>query len=352
MTKPTPRQIGQWAGLLVLSLILGEAAQWAGLPAALLLGAMVGSIAVGVSGGSIRVPRPLFLAAQTIIGALVARALTPETFATLSQDWVTMLTVILTTVAAGGIVGWVLARFGSLPGNTAAWGSSPGGASAMVVMAEDYGADPRLVAFMQYLRMLLVVMSAALATRLLAGPPGTHGIALAPETLTWTAVAGTLGIALVGGTAGKLLKVPGGALLGPMLLGAVVHSSGLVHIALPDEIRNGAYVVIGWYIGLSFNRTVLMYALRALPQMLLSTFLLIALCGASAWALTWTMHTDPLTAYLATSPGGLDSIAIIAMDQPIDLSFVLALQTLRVFIVILTGPILAKLITRLTDKRV
>ena len=40
-----------------------------------------------------------------------------------------------------------------LPGTTAVWGSSPGAATAMVLMAEAFGADARLVAFMQYLRV-------------------------------------------------------------------------------------------------------------------------------------------------------------------------------------------------------
>ena len=36
-------------------------------------------------------------------------------------------------------------------------GGSAGAASAMVVMAEAFGADARLVAFMQYLRVVCVV---------------------------------------------------------------------------------------------------------------------------------------------------------------------------------------------------
>jgi hypothetical protein len=40
-----------------------------------------------------------------------------------------------------------------------------------------------------------------------------------------------------------------------------------------------------------------------------------------------------LTAYLATSPGGLDSVAIIAVGTHSDVSFVLAVQTLRLLVV-------------------
>ena len=88
-----------------------------------------------------------------------------------------------------------------------------------------------------------------------------------------------------------------------------------------------------------------MYAFRAIPQLLLSTLLLIGLCGLSAWMLTLLLHTDGLTAYLVTSPGGLDLVAVIAVGSGADIPFVLAVQTLRLFIVILTGPPIAKLIS-------
>ena len=81
--------------------------------------------------------------------------------------------------------------------------------------------------------------------------------------------------------------------------------------------------------------------------MLIGTLTLILLCCLSAVMLVWLVGTDPLTAFLATVPGGLDAIAIIAVDSNADISFVLALQTVRLFVVIVTGPLLAKMICRL-----
>ena len=77
-----------------------------------------------------------------------------------------VLAVLLMTLAASGLSGFLLVRYSDLPGPTGARGSSPGGASAMVVMAADYGADARLVAFMQYLRVLFVATAAATVARI------------------------------------------------------------------------------------------------------------------------------------------------------------------------------------------
>jgi membrane AbrB-like protein len=135
-------------------------------------------------------------------------------------------------------------------------------------------------------------------------------------------------------------------LLVPMTLGAILHVSGLVSLAIPAWLLAVAYGALGWYIGLAFDREILVSTLRALSKLLLSTFALIGLCGLAAWMLTVLVHADALTAFLATSPGGLDSVAIIAIGSDANVPFVLAIQTLRIFIVIVTGPQLAKLISR------
>ncbi len=93
----------------------------------------------------------------------------------------------------------------------------------------------------------------------------------------------------------------------------------------------------------------LKHAFRALPQIILSIVLLIGFCGGLAWLLAEHFHLDPLTAYLATSPGGMDTIAVIAAtSQNVDLEFVMALQTVRLFLVIFLGPVLARLFARKT----
>jgi len=43
---------------------------------------------------------------------------------------------------------------------------------------------------------------------------------------------------------------------------------------------------------------------------------------------------------VATSPGGLDSVAIIAASTRVDVPFVMALQTVRFVLILLLGPAL------------
>src|SRR5262249_42536253 len=163
-----------------------------------------------------------------------------------------------------------------LPGTTAAWGSSPGAASAMVLMSGEFGADVRLVGFMQYLRMVIVVFTASMVSRLLLGGPAAALPSTIGSSLSALSLMETLAIAIAGAASGRLLKVPSGALLIPMLVGAVLQGSGLVAITLPPWLLYVAYVLIGWYVGLTFDRMVLNSVFKAAPILVLSTLMLIA----------------------------------------------------------------------------
>lgn len=343
---PPHLQIRRWAALIAASGLLAVGLSVAGFPAALLLGPMLAAIAFGASGARLAMPRPAFLGAQAIIGCLVAHAVTADTARMLAADGALMLLVVLLTVAAGAIVGVVLTRLHVLPGTTAAWGSSPGGAAAMVAMAEDYGADPRLVAFMQYVRVVAVVLSASLVTRALAAAQPMPTVDVPGSEVA--SVLTTIAVAVVGAAVALRLKIPAGAQIGPMVLGSVLHATGLARIDLPAPLLEAAYAVIGWYVGLRFTRETVIETLHALPGILAATLGVIALCGVWALGLTHLLPIDFLTAFLATSPGGLDSVAIIAVGSSADVSFVLAVQTLRLFVVLVTGPILARWIARAT----
>jgi membrane AbrB-like protein len=141
-------------------------------------------------------------------------------------------------------------------------------------------------------------------------------------------------------------KIPAGALLVPMIIGVVLSESRVATITLPLWLLAGSYALVGWSIGLRFTRPMVLHAARLLPRIVASIFVLIALCGCLAYVLHIVTGTDALTAYLATSPGGADSVAIIAASSKVDLPFVMSMQIARMLLLILIGPSLARLLVR------
>lgn len=341
----------QWGMLCVLSLLLSIGFLALHLPAALLLGPMIAGIIFSMRGVTLQLPRSAFLAAQAILGCMIAQNLTGSILTTLAVNWPIVLAILLVTLLSSAIVGWLLVRYSSLleiPG----LGFFSGGAAAMVAMAQDYGADIRLVAFMQYLRVLFVAGAAVLVTRMMLG----DNAEAVNQQIVWFPPVSinlllTILLAVVAGTAGCLLRLPSGTMLIPMLAGAVLQSGQLITIELPEWLLAMAYMAIGWRIGLGFDKQILLRALRPLPQILLSIFALLAICAGMAWGLTRFMHIDFMTAYLATSPGGLDTVAVIAAGSNADMALIMAMQTLRLFSILLTGPAIARFISTYAPKR-
>ncbi len=341
----------QWVALLALSALVSLIWDAAGLPAGLLLGPMIGGIVFGVNGLRLEVPQWPYLAAQALIGGMVSASITPAIVFSFTRDFGLFCSVMTATLLGAAALGWFISRFGPIPGATAVYGTSPGAATAMVLLGEADGADARLVAFMQYSRVLLVALGAAFVARFCAGGATGGRAPGAPWLMPvhWGNLGTVLLLAALGQQAARLLRLPAWALLGPMLLLSALHAGGWLAIDLPRWLLAAAYALLGWHIGLSFRRDFLRHAGRALPVVVGAALCLMGLCGLLAWCLTHVAHIDALTAYLATSPGGLDSVAIIAASTPrVDLPFVIALQSVRLLFVIALAPLVTRLVVRLS----
>lgn len=337
----------RWLVLLLLSVVLAAALEQGGIPGALLLGPMLAAIAAATNGARLSVPRLPYFAAHSMIGCVIARALDMKIAETFLHGWPLFLSVVLAIVLASTVMGYLMARSRILPGTTAIWGTSAGAASAMMLMAEAYGADARLVAFMQYLRVVCVASAASVIAAL-----AFHAAGGEAQPVDWFravdvfALLETLAVAFAASAAGALLRIPAGTMLLPMIATAALSTTGYLQIELPPWLLAISYAALGWKIGLGFTRRILRHATSALPQIMLSIVVLMAFCAGLAVVLWATLGVDLLTAYLATSPGGLDSVAIIAASTPVDIAFVMALQTARLFIIILIGPSIARMVAR------
>ncbi|MGP0014035.1 AbrB family transcriptional regulator, partial [Pseudomonas sp.] len=73
----TLASIGQWSALLGLSVLFALALTWVGIPAALLLGPMLGAVITAITfvDTRVQIPRPASAFAQGILGCMIAKTL-------------------------------------------------------------------------------------------------------------------------------------------------------------------------------------------------------------------------------------------------------------------------------------
>lgn len=335
----------QWAALIGASLGLVLILQAIRAPAALLLGPMAAGVVFGLKGATVRPPPLMFGAAQALVGCLIAASATAGFWSGVLAHLPIYIALAASTLTVTLAFGWVMAVRGWLPGTTAIWGLAPGASTAMVLMSEAFGGDRRLVAMIQYLRVLMVALLAMGLAQLKGAAPG-H-----PPTAWFELgdpVAGllTLVFAGVAGWTGKVSRMPAGIFLVPMLAGSVLQATGLFRLETPVLVAAFAYTVVGWSIGLGFTREALIYSARMMPRILAALTALLACCGLLAVGVRAVTGVDWLTAWLATSPGGTDTILIIATSTPVDLPFILGGQLVRFLMVLAIGPTLAQALAR------
>jgi membrane AbrB-like protein len=331
------------AALAVLA--LGAAMGAIGLPSSYLFAALVVGVGFAlVRPGAVSVPGWGFTAGQAVTGVVLGAYLRSSTLSAVASDWLPVTLVSLGTLAVTTLCGIVLARVAPVDRPTASLGMIAGGASGIVGMADELGADARLVAFMQYLRVLLIVAFTPIAAGVLFG---AHGGNVPSESLLGTPVAWalTIGLAVVGALAGPRLRIPAGALLAPLLLTGVLTVAGL-DLAVPALLREVGFSLIGLQVGLRFTVETLRTARAILPAVLTCIAGLVVACGALAWVLSVTADVSMLNAYLATTPGGLYAVLATAFGSGANTTFVLAVQGLRLLVMVLAAPLVVRRLVR------
>lgn len=348
----TLRRASGWLVLGAGALGAGLLAQRIGLPAAWLVGPMVTAIVYALARQEPppNVPPLSRTVALATIGILLAASFQPSVLPTIVSNLLAVLLAVTGTLLLSLAGGRALSYIAGLDSKTAILGTLPGVAAGMIPISDSLGADTRFVALIQYSRVVLVILSASLISRFFVsadtGLGGAGSTANSPSSSlpedALLVYAATALVALAGGWAGRRLKIPSGTLIGPLILGVVLKEFGLLSVAVPPGVTQIAYAVLGVYVGLLFDSESVRRAGRVLPAVLASTLALMIGCAGLGWALSAVTGSGLLTGYLATTPGGLSSIAVIAVESGADPSLAIAVQMLRVSAVLIVTPLITR----------
>jgi uncharacterized protein len=345
----TPRDAASWLGRWLAVVAAGWLLSIAGMPVAWLIGPMIVAVALALRGAPPE-PNPTFVftGVQAVIGIALSASFTIDAVRPLADHWPMMLLTIVLVLGVSVAAGVALGRLASLDHATASLGTVPGGAAGMVAMSEEMGADPRIVAFMQYARVVLVVVSIAILARIVGHEePGVAARAIAEGPLSagqQLMVAPLLAVA--GIWLGKRFRLPSGALIGALVVGMLVGVLGWGPISFPPAVLSGAYLLLGARIGSRFDPTVLRRIRDLLPWVLGFILLMTLVSAALGWALAEVTGIDIITALLATSPGGMDGAMIAALDTGANVPLVLAVQISRLILMVIAGPIVVRHLVR------
>ncbi len=344
-----PPSPATWALLAVAVAVTlgGVSLDAVGLPSSYLFAALIIGLAIALRRpGLLNVPSGLFRAGQAVAGVTLGAFLQGSALRELAHDWLPVALVSAGTLALSLGAGRLLARVTPLDAPTAALGMIAGGASGIVGLSGELGADDRLVAFMQYLRVLIVVLSIPILVALAFGGTGDGGsVPAAPVLGDLQGWALTPVLALTGAALAVRLRLTAGVLLGPMLLtGAIVLAAGGGDaLAVPPLLRETAFAVIGLQVGLRFTVATMRLLGRLIVPVTATILALLLASFGLALLLAATTAATLRDSYLATTPGGLYAVLAVASGSGADTTFVVAVQSLRVVVMVLLAPLAVRL---------
>jgi uncharacterized protein len=330
---------------LLACLLFGLVAESVHLPAPWLFAGLVGGLLVAATRGTgLEAPRAATLGSQAVVGLALGASIVPGSFAGVARAWWVVVGVVVLTLALSGVVALGLAQMAQIDRPTAAIGMLPGAAPASIAVADELGADEPLVATMQYGRVLLVVATVPLIAFLLPGGAAPGGAGAPAPAFGIEAVAAAAAVGVAGVVLARLLRAPAAGLVGPLVLGTLASVTGALPLAVPEPVVDAAFVVVGASVGLGLDRAALRRVGRALPVLAGAMLVLTAGCAGIGGVLLLALGTDPLTAYLATTPGGISSVLAASYETGADLTVVVAVQTLRLMVLALVAPFAARLL--------
>lgn len=352
-TQPPRRAIGRphnrlitQLGAYFLAMLVGAAGAtvfvYAHLPLPWFLGALTACFIASVLKAPILRPKPLTIPMRAVLGVAVGSAFTPALLdrvggmaGSLAIMVPFMVLIIVVSLA-------FYERFAGFDRPTAFFSAVPGGLTDMTAMAEDAGANQRVVILVQATRILIVVFTLPLWLQWHDGlSVGTAAIAgrtrLADVALYDAAV--LLAIGWGGWWGARWLGLAGAPIVGPMLVSGVLHASGITSAKMPLEVLIFAQVSVGVLLGCQFRGLTMKEFTGTMIWGIGNTVVLLAITAAVVVGVSHITGFDPVSVLLAYAPGGQTELNLLAFILGLDVAYVALHHLVRLAVVIIGAQI-------------
>lgn len=339
----------------------GLGASVLGLPLPWLLGSLIGTALLAVSGLRIAGEPPAFperirLAAVPVIGVMIGAGVSADVFSALGQWWPSLLLLVPFILALQLVNFAVFHRLGGYDLPTAFFAASPGGLIESVLIGESRGGTVALMSMQHFSRIALSVLIIPVLFTFVTGQSvgSAAGASLAaPENGSLTVRDAVLLAAsgLVGTVAGRALRLPAAIMIGPFLASAAIHAGGLTNASVPPVLVMAAQVILGLGIGLRFVGQGRRTLAHGFGLALVALSLSLGLAGLIAIALSASGIATPEAVFLAFAPGGLAEMSLIAISLGISPVFVTTHHVLRIVIAISLSSLVFRLVCAVLNRR-
>lgn len=342
----------QWPGILralAVGLPAGYLFYRLQTPIPWMIGPMIAVATLNLMGVRMHSPPFARQMGQVVLGSAVSLYFTPPVVTALAANLPAILAATVAVFVVAAIGALTLSRASGVDGKSTFFASVPGGAMAMAVLAERYGATIAPVAVAHSLRVSIVVIVVPFA--LTYGGIPLEAAAYRPQVpLNLAILVPWLAFGCLLGEVSERLHFHNGYLLMPIFFGAALTVSGIELSAVPHPMTDFAQLMFGLVLGARYERAFFARYKLFIPFALLNSFFILIASVAAGVALAWLFGLPVATMIIATAPGGLAEMTITAQALKISVPLVVAFHLFRVVVVNMGTqyifPVFARLLER------
>jgi membrane AbrB-like protein len=351
LTPDRLKLLGKILIALALGTVGGYVFTWLTMPLPWMLGPMVFNTIAAILRAPIAPPIKLRPYVVVVIGVMLGAGFTPSVLGQ-AGAWILSLSFLALYLLASGLLVVPYYRYvGGFDKVTAYFAGMPGGLNEMLMIGESMGGDDRKIVLAHAGRIFVVVCLTAVWFRLIAGydlgDRSRFGVPFSEIPLEEIALLAACGVA--GFFAGRWLRLPAPALLGPMLVSAALHLTGLVSSPPPAELVVVAQLFLGTILGCRFIGGDPRGIGHALLLSLGASAIMLGVTGLFAWLFHGLFEQSVEQVILAYSPGGLAEMSLVALAMNAEVAYVASHHMVRILMVILLAPLLFTLFRKIGE---
>lgn len=354
---------------LVVGLVGGLIAQGLKVPAGAMIGAMFSVAAYNIITGDAFIPQNVNVVTQIVVGAFIGSGIKRKDVVELKQVVKPAILMVLGMIILDLFIGFLMFKVTGIDLVTSLFACAPAGIVDMSLVSRDFGADTSKVAILHLVRLMSVITLLPLTVKYASA---YFGVRLGKEENVndekdKSAINNssrnnetysdknelknklsnfpiTIITAFVAGFIGYKLKIPAGAITFSMVaVGAMNIFSNNAYIPMP--ITRITQICAGILIGgrMTFAELI------ALKEVIFPAFVLlvgiIIVHTTLGLLISRFSQIKLVTAILASAPGGMTDMALVAKDFGADAPKVAILQLTRYVSIVAIFPIIIKYIS-------
>jgi len=339
------RRIGLTLAISAVGGLLGHVL---GLPAGWLMGGALAVTIAAMAGLPIGMPNWVRDIAFVLVGMSMGTTVAADSLGRIGQWPVSIAGLVIELVLIISITGWVLARLFGLDRGTAYLSSFPGHLSFIMGIASAGIGDPRQIAIIQVIRILILTVAVPVGTLFL--PVAHFPLPDAPAVMSpVTLVLLAIGCALAGWIFVRL-KVPAGFVLGAMAASTAAKLGGLFDGAMPPVLVVITFIMTGALIGSRFAGISRAELQRAAVGGLIATGLTVGITTLVVFCVSLFVEMPFGQIWVGLAPGALEGMGALGIALGYDTAFVAAHHVIRLLLLSFAIPAVAVMV-RVSERR-